>query len=64
MFWSSENGEPVQIAVSMTCPKTPVAAPKNNVLNFEDPEPTVSRKAQLDEEEKATLERIMKELDL
>ena len=23
-FWSVENGERVQIAVSMTCPKTPI----------------------------------------
>lgn len=27
--WSEENGERVQVAISLTCPKTPVAAPGN-----------------------------------
>lgn len=39
-IWSEENGEKVQIAISMTCPKTPIgkagAAVDSNVLNFED----------------------------
>lgn len=39
-IWSEENGEKVQIAISMTCPKTPIgeagAAADSNVLNFED----------------------------
>ena len=39
-IWSEENGEKVQIAISMTCPKTPIgevgAATDSNVLNFED----------------------------
>lgn len=39
-IWSEENGEKVQIAISMTCPKTPIgevgAITDSNVLNFED----------------------------
>lgn len=39
-IWSEENGEKVQIAISMTCPKTPIgeagAIADSNVLNFED----------------------------
>ncbi len=38
--WSEENGEKIQIAISMTCPKTPIgeagAVADSNVLNFED----------------------------
>ena len=38
--WSEENGEKIQIAISMTCPKTPIgeagAVTDSNVLNFED----------------------------
>ena len=63
-FWSTENGERMQVAISMTVPKTPIAS-QNGDLNFEDAaaEP-VNTKVQLDEDEKATLERLMKELDL
>lgn len=39
-LWANENGERIQIAISMTCPKTPVgevgASADSNVLNFED----------------------------
>ncbi len=66
-FWSMENGEKVQVAVSLTCPKTPVMINGvSNELNFEDDAPvaTPTTVKQMDEEEKATLERLMKELDL
>ncbi len=66
--WSTENGERIQLAIALTCPKTPVAVQGNGGdLNFEDddtPAAPVSRKAEMDAEEKATLERLMKELDL
>lgn len=43
--WGEENGEKVQIAISMTCPKVPVevaAAPKSVDWNFDDePQTTV-----------------------
>lgn len=39
-LWANENGERIQIAISMTCPKTPVGeagvSADSNVLNFED----------------------------
>jgi hypothetical protein len=68
-FWSVENGERVQIAVSMTCPKTPVAFNGNGGdLNFEEapdlPAANASSPVDMDADEKATLERLMKELDL
>lgn len=68
-FWSVENGERVQIAVSMTCPKTPIIFNGNGGdLNFEEapdlPAATASSPMDMDASEKATLERLMKELDL
>jgi len=68
--WSTENGERIQLAIALTCPKTPVAVQGNGGdLNFEDDDvPTsivgASKRTQMDAEEKATLERLMKELDL
>lgn len=66
--WSTENGERIQLAIALTCPKTPVTVQGNGGdLNFEDDDAPVvgaSKKAQMDADEKATLERLMKELDL
>lgn len=68
-FWSTENGERVQIKISLTCPKTPVQFNGNGGdLNFED-EDTLPNVANMNptamsEDEKATLDRLMKELDL
>lgn len=49
--WANENGERVQIAISMTCPKTPIgeagASADLNVLNFEDGA-TAGREAQVE----------------
>lgn len=66
--WSTENGERVQLAIALTCPKTPVAAEQAG-LNFEDEVPGnavigATKKVAMDADEKATLERLMKELDL
>ena len=67
-FWSVENGERVQIAVSMTCPKTPVEFQGNGGdLNFDEDEPGTPPAAspvKMSDDEAATLERLMKELDL
>lgn len=65
--WSTENGERIQLALALTCPKNPVTVEGNGGdLNFDDDTPAapVNKKAQMDAEEKATLERLMKELDL
>lgn len=66
--WSTENGERVQLAIALTCPKTPVATEQTG-LNFEDEVPGnvvigATKKVAMDADEKATLERLMKELDL
>ena len=59
----------VQIKISLTCPKTPVQFNGNGGdLNFED-EDTLPNVANMNptamsEDEKATLDRLMKELDL
>ena len=71
-FWSEENGEPIQIAVSMTCPKTPVEfgnvpTPEGGTSNFEDapaPAKAAEVKAKMSEDEQATLARLMEELGL
>lgn len=65
-FWSTENGERVQVAIALTVPKTPVecTAPGGD-LNFEsDASPVAAKPVEMGEDEKATLERLMKELDL
>lgn len=69
--WADDGGEKVQIAISMTCPKTnidfgnaPTSTATGNVLNFDEeatPQPQVP---QMGEDEKATLDRLMKELGL
>lgn len=35
-FWSEENGEKIQIAISMTCPKNPVVEAPKEELDFEN----------------------------
>lgn len=71
--WANDGGEKVQIAIALTCPKTNVdfgAAPApttGNALNFDDedtPQPQGNSVPQMGEDEKATLDRLMKELGL
>lgn len=68
-FLSEENGEMIQVAISMTCPKVPietgaVSAPKvteSNVLNFEEmPSPEVK----ITDEEKKNIAELMARLGL
>ena len=69
-FNSKENGEVVQIAVSMTCPKTPVSFNGHGGdLNFDDDDgpgaaPSGGSPVEMSEDEQASLDRLMKELDL
>ena len=67
-FNSKENGEVVQIAISMTCPKTPVTFNGHGGdLNFDEDEPAPATSAspvEMSEDEQATLERLMNELGL
>lgn len=64
-FWSTENGEKVQVAVTMTVPKTPISCnAQGGDINFEDEPAPTKAPVEMQEDEKAVLERLMKELDL
>ena len=64
-FWSTENGERVQVAIALTVPKTPVecTAPGGD-LNFDTEAPASTKPVEMGEDEKATLDRLMAELGL
>lgn len=64
-FWSSENGERMQVAIAMTVPKVPFAggaeeAPSGD-LDFSTP---VSAQVAISASEQENLDRLMKELGL
>ena len=67
-----ENGEMVQIAISMTCPKTAISvnnAPviKNGMMDFENSEPVVVNKpavVETTEEERDNILEMMRKLGL
>ena len=65
-----ENGEMVQIAISMTCPKTPIEvsngpAVRNGMMDFEA-EPTLiaPKNTEVSEEERETIQDMMRRLGL
>lgn len=72
--WAEENGEKVQIAISMTCPKIPVgnidySAEPGNSLNFEDMSagPIAggnAQSAEITDEEKKNIAELMARLGL
>ena len=71
--WSQENGEQVQIAISLTCPKVPVevsAGAQTGDFNFEDDAPNVVvaagafEPADISDEERARVNDLMKKLGL
>ena len=59
-FWSDENGERIQVAITMTVPKTPLASTMTEFAA----DSVFAPKAEMGEDEKATLDRLMKELGL
>lgn len=74
-FMSNENGEQVQVAVSMTCPKNPVefaaTADSDGDWDFTDETPKTTNTAvmnaapaEITEEEVANIEALMKRLGL
>ena len=71
-FWSEENGEKVQIAIAMTCPKNPVgevSIPTSGGIAFSAAAPTViapvtHEPAEISEEEKANIADLMAKLGL
>ena len=71
-FWSEENGEKIQIAIAMTCPKNPVAVIDNNMdgdLDFENMDnaevrPTTFEPAEITQEEKDKVAELIEKLGL
>ena len=73
--WSEENGEPIQIALTMTCPKNPIgAAPASKPVSTDGfgydfdnmparNEPTTN-KIEYTQEERDTINKLMTELGL
>lgn len=61
-FWSKEEGQNVQVCITMTCPKTPVEVngdtPYNNSLDFEEV------KSEQTEEEKKNIKDLIERLGL
>lgn len=71
--WTTENGERIQIALSLTCPKVPVAISNNPTtgdFNFEDDAPNVVvaagayQPAEITKEERERVNDLMKRLGL
>lgn len=71
--WSQENGERIQIAISLTCPKVPVevsSAPVVGDFNFEDDSPDVVvaaggyQPAEITDDERDKVRELMKALGL
>ena len=71
--WAQENGERIQIAIALTCPKVPVeatAAPITGDFNFEDDAPSTVvaasgfKPAEITSDEKANLVALMQKLGL
>lgn len=71
--WAEENGERVQIALTMTCPKVPVGdidykAEPTSTLNFEDmsaaPVSTVKAQTEITEEEQRYIADLLDKLGL
>lgn len=74
--WSQENGEKIQIAIAMTCPKTPVG--ETPVMNFTEDTgdfdfsgdtsvvatPTTFKPAEISADEKANIASLMEKLGL
>ena len=71
--WTQENGERIQIALSLTCPKVQLAladAPATGDINFEDDAPSTVvaagafQPAEITEDERERVNDLMKKLGL
>ena len=69
--WSEENGEKIQIAISLTCPKVQVGAVDsgNNALDFENmgatiAAPTEFQPAEISDQERENVAELMRKLGL
>ena len=70
-LWSEENGERIQIAVTLTCPKNPVGQVSSNSteLNFENmgetkASPVNFQPAEITEDERENVRKLMEKLGL
>lgn len=72
-FEMPENGEMVQVAISMTCPKTPLASGTKTIvpnsgggMDFEAAETVATpvKAAEISDQEKEYITKLMKELGL
>ena len=74
-IWSEENGEPIQIALTMTCPKNPIgAAPASKPVstdgfgydfdNMPAGNESTTSKIEYTQEERDTINKLMTELGL
>lgn len=68
--WSTENGEPIQVALALTCPKVPVGTINQSpTQDFENPTissaaPTSFEPAEYTQQERKTVEELMSALGL
>lgn len=69
--WSEENGEKIQVAIALTCPKVPVGAVDtgNNALDFENmgatiAAPTEFKPAEISDDERENVAELMRKLGL
>lgn len=66
-LWSEENGERVQVSLSLTCPKNPIGQIENfthgNKIEFEEPIGT-PEPPQISQEEENTIAELMAKLGL
>lgn len=69
--WAMENGEKVQIAISLTCPKVPIGVVNSSAItgerNFEEENilaPTTFVPAEITQEEKDNIAALMERLGL
>lgn len=71
--WSQENGEKMQVAITLTCPKTPVQVSDIGIsfdggISFGDSPglvtPMQTTKAEITPEERATVNKLMEALGL
>lgn len=60
--WADDNGEKVQIALSLTMPKITIEAPSRNMNDWTEEQP-VSHLIDLSEEDRIAIEKLKKKLD-
>lgn len=70
--WSEENGEPMQVAIALTCPKTPFGADSTptgavkvaNGFDWSMGSQEAPAPAEITQEEKDNVQRLMEQLGL